>query len=95
MLITSKGGEVYMSIIVWLVFGAIAGSLANFFDKSPSSGGILGSMVLGIIGALVGGFLANMIFGFGITGFNIESLIVAVLGSLLLLFGQRALRRTA
>jgi uncharacterized membrane protein YeaQ/YmgE (transglycosylase-associated protein family) len=47
---------------------------------------------LGIVGALLGGFLADMIFGVGVTGFNISSFLVAIAGSLIVLFGARALR---
>lgn len=83
-----------MGILTWVLFGLIVGVIANAIDPSPMQGGILGSIVLGILGAVVGGFLASAIFGLdGVTGFNFESFAVAVLGSLLLLFGGRALRR--
>jgi len=77
-----------MSIIYWIVFGLIAGSIANFISPS-SRGGIIGSIVLGIIGAVVGGYLGQMFFGVGVTGFNITSFVVAVAGSLLVLFVSR------
>ena len=77
-----------MSILYWIIFGLIAGSIANFISPS-SRGGILGSIVLGIIGAVVGGYLGQMFFGVGITGFNISSFVVAVAGSLLVLFVSR------
>jgi uncharacterized membrane protein YeaQ/YmgE (transglycosylase-associated protein family) len=83
-----------MNIISWILFGLIVGIIANAIEPSPSGGGILGAMLLGIVGALVGGFLANLIFGIGITGFNLTSFLVAVAGSLILLFIGRALRRT-
>jgi len=83
-----------MNIILWIVFGLIAGSIANFLDPHPSSGGILGSIVLGIVGAIVGGFIANALFGLDAgAGFNLTSFVVAVLGSLLVLFLFRAFRR--
>ncbi len=75
----------------WLVFGLIAGIIANVLDPHPASGGILGAIVLGIAGAIVGGFLSNLIFGVGLTGFNFTSFAVAVLGSLLVLMTGRAL----
>ncbi len=80
-----------MSIIAWLLFGAIAGTIANILDPRPSQGGAFGAIVLGILGAFVGGFIANLLFGINITGFNLTSFAVAVLGSLLLLFIGRAL----
>ena len=82
-----------MNILSWAVFGLIAGVIANAIDPEPSSGGVLGAIVLGVVGALVGGFLANLVFGVGVTGFNISSLVVAVLGSLLVLMAGRAFRR--
>lgn len=82
-----------MGILTWLVLGLIAGSIANLLDPRPSTGGLLGSIVLGILGALIGGFLGNLVFGIGITGFNLSSVIIAALGSLLLLFVARAFRR--
>lgn len=82
-----------MDILTWVVFGLIVGIVANIIDPRPSSGGILGAIVLGVVGALIGGFLGNLLFGVGVTGFNISSFIIAVLGSLLLLFIARVLIR--
>ena len=82
-----------MSIFTWIVFGAIVGVIANVLDPHPARGGLLGAAILGILGALVGGFLSSIIFGIGVTGFNFQSLLVALLGSLLLLFAQRAFIR--
>ncbi len=77
------------NIIYNAIFGLIAGGIANYIDPHPSSGGILGYIVLGIIGAIVGGYIGDMLFGVGVTGFNISSFIVAVLGSLLTLWVGR------
>jgi uncharacterized membrane protein YeaQ/YmgE (transglycosylase-associated protein family) len=82
-----EGGE-KMTIIYWIIFGLIAGSIANFISPS-SKGGIVGSIILGIIGAVVGGYLGQMFFGVGVTGFNLMSFVVAVAGSLLVLFVSR------
>lgn len=73
-----------MSILYWIIFGLIAGSIANFIAPS-SQGGIVGSIVLGIIGAVVGGYLGQRFFAVGVTGFNVGSFVVAVAGSLLVL----------
>lgn len=83
-----------MNILVWIIFGLIAGAAANILDPSPSKSGIVGAVVLGVAGALLGGFLANIIFGLSITGFNLTSFVIAILGSLLLLFLGRAVRGT-
>lgn len=83
-----------MSIIAWLLFGLIVGIIANAIDPEKETGGTLGAIVLGIVGALVGGFLANLIFGTSMSGFNLTSFLIAVAGSLILLFAGRAIRRT-
>lgn len=80
-----------MDIIYWLIFGLITGSIANFI--APSAQGIVGSIVLGIIGAIVGGYLGQMFFGVGVTGFNIMSFVMAVGGSLVVIFIARFLLR--
>ncbi|MBI2019250.1 GlsB/YeaQ/YmgE family stress response membrane protein [Candidatus Daviesbacteria bacterium] len=83
-----------MNIISWIVFGLVVGIIANLIDPYPSKGGMLGSIILGILGAILGGILGNIIFGIGITGFNLPSLALAVLGALLLMFVERAFGRT-
>jgi uncharacterized membrane protein YeaQ/YmgE (transglycosylase-associated protein family) len=83
-----------MSLLTWIAFGILVGVVANFLDPRPSEGGLLGAAILGIVGAIVGGFLANLVFGYGISGFNLTSFAVAVLGSLFLLMLGRALRNT-
>lgn len=83
-----------MSILGWIILGLIAGVIANAIDPRPSRGGILGAMVLGILGALVGGFIGSALFGVDVSGFNFTSLILAVAGSLVLLFVGRMLSRS-
>ena len=77
-----------MSILYWIVFGLIAGSIAEFLAPS-SQGGIVGSIVLGIVGAVVGGYLGQRFMGVGVSGFNLQSIVVAVVGSLIVLFIAR------
>lgn len=81
-----------MSIVYWIVFGLIAGTLTNFLAPN-AQGGIVGSIVLGIVGAIVGGYLGERFFGVGVTGFNVMSFVVAVGGALLVLFVSRMLMR--
>jgi uncharacterized membrane protein YeaQ/YmgE (transglycosylase-associated protein family) len=74
-----------VSIVGWIVLGLIAGWLAGQFMRG-SGYGILGDIVLGILGALVGGWVTSALLGRDmVNGFNIESLIVAVLGAILLI----------
>jgi uncharacterized membrane protein YeaQ/YmgE (transglycosylase-associated protein family) len=81
-----------MNILSWVLFGLIVGIVANAIDPADNQGGVLGAILLGIGGSLIGGFLANLIFGVGVSGFDIASFIVAVAGSLFVLFGARALK---
>lgn len=82
-----------MNILAWILFGLVVGFIANALDPRPNEGGLLGTILLGILGALLGGFLGDLLFGIGVTGFNLSSFIVAVIGSLVLLFLSRAFRR--
>lgn len=74
-----------MDIIYWIVFGLIAGIIANFIMPS-ARGGIVWLIILGIVGAVVGGYLGRLFFGVSVTGFNVTSFIVAVAGSIIVLF---------
>ena len=82
-----------MSLLLWALFGLIVGVAANLIDPHPSSGGAIGAIVLGIAGAVVGGFISNLLLGVGVTGFNLTSFIVSILGAMLMLFIGRAFRR--
>jgi uncharacterized membrane protein YeaQ/YmgE (transglycosylase-associated protein family) len=74
-----------MSIIAWIILGAIAGYLAGFLVKGDEGLGVIGHIVLGIIGALVGGFLASVLFNTKpIDGpFDITTIVVAVIGAII------------
>jgi uncharacterized membrane protein YeaQ/YmgE (transglycosylase-associated protein family) len=75
-----------MGILLWAVFGLIAGAIAKFLMPGAIPGGILLTMALGIVGAVVGGFIGTQL-GFGdISGFNLRSMLLAVGGGVLLLF---------
>ncbi|MDF7760259.1 GlsB/YeaQ/YmgE family stress response membrane protein [Kosakonia cowanii] len=83
-----------MGILAWIVFGLIAGVIAKFIMPGRDGGGFILTCVLGIVGAVVGGWLATM-FGYGgdITGFDMHSFIVAVIGAIVVLAVFRLLRR--
>ena len=74
-----------MSIIAWIILGAIAGYLAGFFVSGDEGLGVIGHIVLGIVGALVGGFLASVLFNTKpIDGaFDISSIVVATIGAII------------
>ena len=75
-----------MGIIGWIVLGALAGWIASIITRNNARMGALANIVVGIIGAFIGGFLFNLFGGRGLTGFNLWSLIVAVAGSVVLLW---------
>ena len=73
-----------MGIIAWLVLGLIAGYIASkIINKSGE--GLIMDIVLGIVGAVVGGWLFTMLGAAGVTGFNIYSMFVAVIGAIVVL----------
>lgn len=82
-----------MNFLTWILFGLIVGIIANMVDPRPQEGGIIGSIILGVLGSLLGGFISNLIFGVGISGFDLQSLFIAIVGALVLLFAGRTLRR--
>ena len=79
-----------MSILAWIVLGLIAGFIGSKIVNKQGEGLVI-DIVLGIIGALVGGYLFNVIGHAGITGFNIYSMFVAVIGSVVVLLLYHAL----
>jgi len=76
-----------MNILLWIVFGAIAGWIASVVMKSQ--GGLLWDIILGIVGAVVGGFIMNLFGQSAVSGFNIYSMFVAVLGAIVLIWVGR------
>ncbi len=77
-----------MGIIAWVVLGLIAGFIGNRIMGTGGQG-LLMDIVLGIVGALVGGFLVSLVTGVGVTGFNLWSMLVAILGACVTQWGYR------
>jgi uncharacterized membrane protein YeaQ/YmgE (transglycosylase-associated protein family) len=76
-----------MSIIAWIVLGAIAGYLAGFLVKGDEGLGVIGHIILGIVGALVGGFLASVLFNVKLDGpLDITTIVVSVIGAIIVVF---------
>ena len=83
-----------MGILLWIVFGAIAGWIASILMKTDSGQGTVSDIIMGIIGAVVGGFIMNLLGQSGVTGFNLYSLGVAVIGAVVVIYiGRRARNR--
>ena len=83
-----------MSIIGWIILGLIAGFIASKIVNKTGSG-IVVDILLGIVGAVVGGFIFAQLGSVGVTGFNLWSMIVAIVGAIVILliyhaiFGRR------
>ena len=83
-----------MSIVAWLILGLISGFIASKLVNKTGDGVVV-DIILGIIGAFAGGWLFNTFGMPGVTGLNIYSMLVAVVGAVLLLVIYHAIRRRA
>jgi len=83
-----------MGLLTWIVVGAIAGWVAGKIVKG-SGLGLIRDIVVGVVGALLGGWLAGKIFNVhnAISGFNLKTLVVAILGAVIILLAFRLLKR--
>lgn len=81
-----------MGIILWIIFGALAGWIASVIMKTDSNQGTMMDIILGVIGAIVGGFLMGLVGQSGVTGFNLYSLVVAVIGASVVIYFGRMMR---
>jgi uncharacterized membrane protein YeaQ/YmgE (transglycosylase-associated protein family) len=81
-----------VGIIAWIVLGAIAGFIANALMGNRE--GLLMTIILGIVGAVVGGWLAGTVLGIAdVTGINVQSIVVAVIGAVIVVAVFQALQR--
>jgi uncharacterized membrane protein YeaQ/YmgE (transglycosylase-associated protein family) len=79
-----------VSILAWLVVGLIAGAIAKMLMPGDDPGGIIVTVLLGIAGAIIGGFIAVALnISNGVDDFDFGTIVLAVLGAMLLLFGYR------
>ena len=80
-----------MGIILWIIFGAIVGWIASMIMKS--SNGLLWDIIIGIVGAVIGGWIMSILGKGPVSGFNLYSFVVAILGAVILIAIVRAVRR--
>lgn len=83
-----------LDIVLWILFGALAGWIASKIMKTDAQMGAFANIAVGIIGAFLGGFVVQTMLGTPVEGFNITSLLVAILGSITLLAIVKALSRS-
>ena len=81
-----------MSILAWIILGLIAGFIGSKLINKRGEGLVL-DIILGIVGAIVGGWVFNTFGASGVTGLNLYSLLVAVIGAVLVLVIYHAIRR--
>ena len=79
-----------MSIIVWIIFGALVGLVASMIMGGGE--GLILDVILGVVGAALGGWIMDYFGKSGVTGFNFYSFLVALLGAVVLIVIARAFR---
>jgi len=82
-----------MSLLAWIVLGLISGFIASKLVNRRGEGMVL-DILLGVVGAFVGGWLFRIFGSDGVSGLNLYSIFVAVIGSVVLLVVYHAFRRT-
>ena len=83
-----------MNILLWIILGGFAGWIASIVMKTNERQGLLADIILGIVGALIGGFVVSMLGGEGVNGFNLYSLVVAIVGAIGVIWIAKMVRRT-
>jgi uncharacterized membrane protein YeaQ/YmgE (transglycosylase-associated protein family) len=84
-----------VNLILWVILGGVAGWIASMLMKRDGQMGALANIVVGIVGAVLGGFLFNLVGLTGDTGFNLWTLLVAIVGAVVLLFFVGLIQRAA
>ncbi|MFN8559082.1 MAG: GlsB/YeaQ/YmgE family stress response membrane protein [Dehalococcoidia bacterium] len=81
-----------MTVLVWILLGLVAGAIAKMLMPGNDPGGIIITILLGIVGAFIGGWVWTAIAGGpGVTGFNLPSVLIAILGAIIVLAIYRLL----
>ena len=84
-----------MGVIAWIVLGLIAGAIAKLLMPGRDPGGFFITIIIGIVGAVIGGWMGSVLGWGPVTGINLPSLGIAILGSIVLLIIYRMVRRGA
>lgn len=74
-----------VELVLWVIFGALVGWVASLLTGMDGRMGAGSNIIVGIIGSLLGGFIARMLIGADVTGFNLPSFIISLLGAVILL----------
>ncbi len=81
-----------MGIIVWIIFGGLAGWIASLIMGTDARQGIFLNIILGIVGALLGSFIMRFFGEVGVTGFDLYSFLIAVVGAVIVIYLGRFFR---
>ena len=81
-----------MGIILWIIFGGLAGWIASLIMHTDAQQGIILNMIIGIVGASLGGFIMSLLGESGVNGFNVYSFLVAIGGAVVLLYLAQLIR---
>ena len=85
-----------MGLLGWIILGLLAGAIAKAILPGRQGGGWLVTLLLGVVGALLGGWIGSAIFGIGLESFfSIQTWIVAILGSIVVLLIFRLITRNS
>jgi uncharacterized membrane protein YeaQ/YmgE (transglycosylase-associated protein family) len=82
-----------MGLLSWIIVGGLAGWIASMIMGTNERQGCLTNIIVGVIGAFIGGFVMSFFGGTGVTGLNIPSILVAIIGAVILLWIAKALRK--
>jgi uncharacterized membrane protein YeaQ/YmgE (transglycosylase-associated protein family) len=82
-----------MGLLSWIIVGGLAGWIASMIMGTNERQGCLTNIIVGVIGSFLGGFVMSFFGGRGVTGFDIPSILVAIIGSVILLWIVKALRK--
>ena len=80
-----------MGILAWIILGALAGWIGSIIMRTNAEQGVFANIIVGIIGAVIGGFVFGLLGGSSVSGLNLYSLLVAVVGAIILIAICRAL----
>lgn len=81
-----------MGLLLWIIFGALVGWVASLIMNTDAQQGVVLNIVVGIVGAVLGGWLMSAMGEGGVSGFNLYSFLVALLGAVVLIYLVRILR---
>ena len=81
------------NIVVWVIVGGLAGWIAGKIVGKDSQMGLFANITVGVLGAIIGGFILNLFGLSGVTGFNLWSILVAILGAVILLLVMNKIRK--